>query len=275
MLNVTVSDLTVLSYNRYQVLLSPARDMTFTISLPEGVATDGAGNLSTGTGIRTFHYDTQRPTVTQNILTTSPTNVASIQFELHFSEKVKNLSYYNLGITNGDVVRSSITTTDMQNYLVTIVPAGDGNVTWSLVDNTVQDEAGNASVALGSFSLLYDGTRPSGTFMSHPVGPMVNGEVWVKLTMNDDHDILDEADFTVKNATVSMFIQTNSRVYDMKLTPIAPGAFSIQLNENVTRDAGGNWNMASGELAFNYDNVPPTATLATTAGAVTRLSPYP
>ncbi len=268
---VTVSNMQYLGANRYQITLSPGADGSYTISLPDNVAEDYAGNLIIGSGSRTFRYDTQRPTVVMSGLTSSPTN-GPIQFDLTFSEKVSGLSEVGMLVFNGNTV---ITTTDQQHYSVTITPIANGSVTWGLYNDIARDAAGNGSVGIGNYSVLYDGTRPAATLSAIPAGPNVNGNVNVRVDVSELNLTLSASHFVPVNATISGFAPVSSTIYQFILVPGNEGACSVQLAENSFKDAAGNWNTASNKIDLNYDVTLPSATMTTTAPANTNVSPIP
>ncbi|WP_109699322.1 Ig-like domain-containing protein [Chitinophaga deserti] len=270
-LNTTVSNLVNLGSNRYQITLTPTLDGVYTISLPDNVAQDNAGNQNIGSGNRTFYYDTQRPTVIMSGLTASPANVP-IQFDLIFSEKVSGLSEVGMLVFNGNTV---ITTTDQQHYSVTITPIANGAVTWGLYNDIARDAAGNGSVGLGNYTVVYDNTRPTATLSAIPAGPNVNGNVNITVDVSELNLTLLASHFVPVNATISGFSQVSSTIYQFTLVPGSEGACSVQLAENSFKDAAGNWNTASNKIDLNFDVTPPTATMTTSAPANTNVSPIP
>jgi LPXTG-site transpeptidase (sortase) family protein len=123
---------------------------TLGISIAAGIAADSAGNSSAAAGpSSTFTVDNIAPTVVSiNRADPSPTNAASVDFDVTFSESVVGLTAANFSLPAIGVTGASITSIggSGSNYTVTVsTGAGDGTLGLNLINSTgLGDAAGNA-----------------------------------------------------------------------------------------------------------------------------------
>ncbi|MDW8278734.1 MAG: DUF4082 domain-containing protein [Anaerolineales bacterium] len=134
---------------------------TLGISIAAGIALDAAGNSSAAAGpSSTFVVDNTAPTVVSiTRADPSPTNAASVNFNVTFSEPVGGLAAANFSLPALGVTGASITAISGggANYTVTVnTGAGDGVLGLNLVNSTgLADPAGNAVSGLPFAGEMY------------------------------------------------------------------------------------------------------------------------
>ncbi|HVF75249.1 MAG TPA: Ig-like domain-containing protein [Acidimicrobiales bacterium] len=150
------------------------QDGTVVVSVAAGAAEDGSGNASSAAGPFTTVRDTTAPTVTVDQATgqADPTNVASAEFKVVFTEKAVGFVVGDIQ-TSGPAGTPTLTPvgTDGTEFKVVVPITGDGAVTATVPAGVATDEAGNANAAsTGDNSVTYDGTRPDFTTVGGQVG---------------------------------------------------------------------------------------------------------
>ena len=120
---------------------------------------DLAGNQSkTSTVVR---YDTERPIPVITSSATIPARSIPIGMTITFSEPV-------IGFTQSDIVSDNCQIQDFNSdgiqlsslYTFNCIPQFEGEVSVSVIENLVQDEAGNMNQTGNSFIFIYDTSRP-------------------------------------------------------------------------------------------------------------------
>ena len=167
---VTGSDAT------YNVAISGmANDGTVTVSIPEGAASDLAGNPS-GASTNTENeviLDTSSPTVTINQATVQrdPSNASVINFTAVFNEDVIGFGHDPSDVTIGGTAgptEATVTGSDATYNVAISGMANDGTVTVSIPGGAASDLSGNPSGASTSTDNLvtFDATPPTITLLS-------------------------------------------------------------------------------------------------------------
>lgn len=148
--NATASDFTaVVDGEKWTVLITPTADGTVTVGLPEGIASDGAGNTSEAASSLTIAFDGTAPETTAiSRQGGNPLLATSAVFEVVFSEGVTGVDVGDFELsTSGTVTATigSVSATDASNYAVTINQvSGEGSIGLNLkADNSIWDAAGN------------------------------------------------------------------------------------------------------------------------------------
>ncbi|MGY6627624.1 MAG: Ig-like domain-containing protein [Oceanicaulis sp.] len=253
--NGTASGLTG-SGSSYSVTITPTGDGAVSVSLPDGAATDAAGNTSTASNALTRQIDTARPAVTLASASGDPTNGAFTVTAV-FTKPVTGLVLGDFAVTNGT---ASGLTGSGASYSVTITPTGDGTVSVSLPDGAAQDAAGNASTASNALTRQIDTARPAVTLASTSGDP-TNGAFTVTAVFTKPVTDLALGDFVVTNGTASGLTGSGAS-YSVTITPTGDGAVSVLLPDGAAQDAAGNTSMASNTLARQIDTARPAVTLA-------------
>lgn len=128
------------------------------IIIPDGVATDAAGNGNEESNELTIEYDNTSPTV--SITSTEPNPTASsFDITMSFSEGITELISEDFTIGNGSVSNIS-GSLNGASWDATITPTTDGTVTVEILAGEVADTAGNINTASNQFNIEYDATGP-------------------------------------------------------------------------------------------------------------------
>jgi hypothetical protein len=159
----TAGTFTAVSGTVYTMLVTPPSGTgSFTVAVPAGAATDGAGNASTAATTVTQPYapaDTTPPTV--SITDDAPgTANGPVTFTFTFSEPVT-------GFVAGDVVvtgasAGTLTTVSSTVYTMNVTPpAGTSSFTVAVPASAAFDGAGNGSLAATTNTQPYDTQAPT------------------------------------------------------------------------------------------------------------------
>ena len=248
-------------------------------------AKDTLGGFSP-TVTRDVTIDLTPPTVTITQATSQedPTNEATIDFVVQFSEDVFGFATGDVTVAGGTGATAAVTPVDDDTYNVDVTGMTDGTVTVSVPSVVAEDEAGNdntASPATGTDNqVVYDDTDPTVTIVPK----------------DDQEDPTDEAavDFTVQfSETVTGFgagdvttggtaggnkavsvTAVDGDTYTVTVTlsgtatdPLTDGTVTASVDAAAADDAAGNGSDASPAAAsVTYDNTDPTVTVEQKAG---------
>jgi large repetitive protein len=238
----------------------------FTQALADGThaivaaAADAAGNVSQKSESLSLVVDRIAPTVT---LASSQANPAKEAFDviITFSEKVTGFGQRAISLTNANV--AELTTTDNITYTAKIIPIADGEVEISVLAGALTDMAGNNNEASNTYSITYDGTKPT-VALSAAAPDLVTAFFQVTVKFSEDVSGFDAADITVNNGTATL-LPVSGQEFTATITPATEGVVSVAVAADVAQDGAGNGNQASAVLTRNYDVTKPTVVLATTA----------
>jgi len=268
--NASVSGFTQVDASHYEFTLTAAGAGVFTAVVNAGRFTDYAGNNNTASNVisRTFG-DEDPPTVESVVRATgqpNPTNAATVQFTVTFSEDVTGVDTADFAVaTTGSVTGAFVTDAGADSGDTRTVTvnrgSGDGTVGLNVLDDdTIIDGASNPLDGgfTGGEVFTIDATKPTLSLSSGAPSPNVTGPITVDVTLSEDSSTFGSGDITPSNAAVSGFTVVDDSHYSFTLTPSSYGAFSAVVNANTFTDAVGNTNTASNVLSRNYvDGIPP------------------
>ncbi len=138
----------------YTFDLTPAGQGLVTANIAAGVATDSAGNGNTIAAQLSRTYDTTAPTVLSSLrVNPNPTNLASVDFTVTFSESVTGVATGDFALAKtGTISGESVTGVSGGPTIYTVtVNRGSGNGTFRLdmpSSATISDQAGNPLAGL-------------------------------------------------------------------------------------------------------------------------------
>ena len=219
------------------------------------------GNIIT---LSPFTVDATSPTV---ILTgtPNPTNDFFIVTGT-FSEGVTWLTLSDFVLTNG--IASSFTVVNSWEYSFRVDPIINGPITVDLTWWAAFDFANNPNSPSSQLSVIFDGLTPIPTLTTTVPNP-TNTSFVVVVTFRDWLSGSIEAitwltiwDFTVSNATKTMFTKISTWVYSILVSPTSVGPVTITVPSNSVTDIAWNSNFVSNTLVINYDNIPPIVMLS-------------
>ena len=177
-------------------------DVTNDGSIQSGTAVPLAGNFTTG---EVYTIDKTPPTVSSsNRVTGSPTNAASVDFTVTFSEPVSGTSNSDFSLTTTGVSGASVTgvTGSGATRTVTVnTGSGDGTIRLDVVTGgTIIDAAGNllTSGFTGGQVYTIDKTAPSvQSIVRASTNPTAGPSVDYTVTFSENVAGVDSGDFTI------------------------------------------------------------------------------
>ena len=226
----------------------------------------GAGNLTSGeTGEVQQSLDTTAPrvaSIARQSPTASPTNADSLTWRVTFSEAVANLDEadFALGGTTATLT-SAVVPGSSAAYDVTAAGGNlaglDGAVTLSFdAGQNIQDAAGNAltnTTPTGptEASYLVDNTRPGVTISGVP--NTSSAPFTATITFLEGVSGFAVEDIAVGNGTASTFTGSDgATAYTALIRPAEDGAVTVDVAQDVARDAAGNGNLAAARVSSTY-----------------------
>ena len=261
----------------YTFSVTPAASGTVTLSALAGEGQDAAGNNSAASNTYSVAY---APPVAVSDIIPSPrtTNAASAGFLVTFGGDVRGAAASNFALTaSAGIVGASITSVGSgRNTCSVLVDTGSGSGTLRLdvVNGTgIVPTLSNVPYTGGTL-LTVDKTVPTVGLSSTAPNPTRTSPIPVTVTFSEPVTGFTLSDLTLSNGTAGNLLGSGAN-YTFDLTPTANGVVTVQVNAASAADAAGNASTASTTLARTFDNVVPTATLASPAGAATRTSPVP
>jgi len=216
-------------------------------------------------------------TVEQSIGQSDPTNALPISFTVTFSEPVAGFdaSDVNMSGTATGVIFSVTGSGTIFTISVTSV-VGDGTLVPSIAAGRCTDLIGNPNTTSTSTdnSVTLDRVKPTASLNSSAPDPTRISPIPVSVSFSKPVTGFTDAGLTVSNAAVSGFTGSGQN-YTFNLVPSGQGSVLVQVNADTGTDAAGNGNLASSILTRQFDSVPPTITMSTTASEPTNTSPIP
>lgn len=267
-----------------------AGDGAFTISIPPGTASDGAGNLAPGAGPSAqVVVDNTAPAVTIAPPSVAVTRDGPVSFKVTYGGAsaitLTKAQVLVNGTGSASAILADVTATGENERTVTFSSVGgDGTLGISIAAGTATDAAGNRAPAAGPSATFTVDNTPPGVALSGPSAALTNtGPVEYRVTYTGADTIsLARADVLLNgtgtaSATISPVATTAEGERTVTLTNLAgDGTLGISLVAATASDAAGNKALEAGPSAtFEVDNTPPSivigepSVLITSAGPVT------
>ncbi|BAL99988.1 MULTISPECIES: beta strand repeat-containing protein [Caldilinea] len=240
---------------------------------------DLAGNPITGgfTSGEEYTVDKTAPTVVSiTRADPNPTNAASVQFIVTFSEGVTGVDAGDFSLTTtGSIAGAGVTGVSGSGSVYTVtVSTGTGSGTLRLDipgTATIADPAGNGLSNLPYTSgQVYevDKAAPMVSMTSTAPNPTNASPIPVVVTFSEAVTGFTAADIAVSNSTVQNFAGSGA-VYTFDLIPAADGLVTATIAAGVAFDAAGNGNTAAAPFSRTYDTTAPGVL------SITRADPNP
>ncbi|MBN2098609.1 MAG: hypothetical protein JW753_03330 [Dehalococcoidia bacterium] len=273
--NGYVSSFEAVSASVYTFNVAPGGKGAVTISMPDGVAADAAGNGNSAADPFSIMYDPLAPTVTLTSTATSPTNTSPIPITATFSEDVTGFVPGDISVGNGFIV--SFEAVSASVYTFDVTPAEQGVVTVDVAGGSAQNAAESGNIAADQFTIVYDSVAPTVTLTSTATSPTSTSPIPMTATFSDPVTSFSVDDITVGNGSVSGFVAVNSTAYTFDVTPGSQSVITVDVAAGRAADAAGNGNSAADQFSITYahDSQAPTVTLTSTATPPTSTSPIP
>ncbi|WP_136661526.1 Ig-like domain-containing protein [Nitratireductor sp. XY-223] len=259
------------------LLVPPAQ----ALQIPAGAAADFDGNdnavsdeLSIADGIK--------PTVASDDAPANYTGAGTIEIIVTFDEPVKvNSGTIIISGATGTMSTTALTsvtgaTLDTQwKTTLTIGTDVGGDITLSLDDGAVQDDAGNSIVA-EDIATITDSMAPTVTaFTAEADEYTANQDFTFTVTFSEPITGITTNDFTATNGTVDAVSSSNSnKTWTITVTPDGTGRLDLEINASAIVDGGGN-DVPAKVYSTDFNNgvqIPsdgpaPTVTVASKSGA--------
>jgi hypothetical protein len=217
----------------------------------------------------TLYYDITPPVITiscEEIESGSYTNKSSFDLTIELSEIVTNFELASFTTTNCSV--SSFTQIDDLSYSCTVVPNNEGYCALELPLNTITDRAGNLNDVSSNFSFNYDITPPTFTITSSTVssGDTTNDSyIVMQITPSEILQSFTKSIIQIENGDTFGSLVEDNGVYTISVKPSVTTSttVSVYIAANTVQDLAGNYNdVDSDKFVWNYDKVPPVATIS-------------
>ena len=149
----------------YSFDVSPESDGTVLVDIPAGAARDVAGNPSAEAERFSIRYDAKLPSAavpTVEAAQPDPTNSATINFQVNFSEPVTGFRQGNIALS-GTAAHGGIANFSGAgaSYSFDVLPESDGTILVDVPAGMAKGATGISSAAAERFSIEYDGTAPA------------------------------------------------------------------------------------------------------------------
>lgn len=252
------------SGKQYTVTLTPSGDGVVTLFVAAEAFTDVDGDANAASNKVQARYDATPPSVTISALSGPDAGVFTATITL--SEPSDDFDADDLTLRNA----TAVLTGSGREYLATLTPNGDGEVSLSVAAGRFTDAAGNGNTASNSATTTYDATPPEITIAAL-TGPTA-GTYTAVITLSEPSSNFALADLTLVNATATLTGTGTSFV--ATLTPIADGAVSLSVAAARFTDAAGNQNIASNSVAATYDGTAPTVAITGAPGTSVPFNPF-
>ncbi|MFY0628725.1 MAG: gliding motility-associated C-terminal domain-containing protein [Flavobacteriaceae bacterium] len=241
----------------YTVLITPALDGEVTVSVLAGTLQDASSNSNNNiaSNVLNLTYDSTRPEITITTDVTDPTNTGftatfTITEELADFE-VADVILVNASIDNFDMQTSTL-------YTATITPIGDGIVSVTIPEDTLEDNSNNGNLA-ASYSITYDATRPFVASIASSVSSPTNGPFVLTYTFTEPVTGFTLSDYFVTNGTASDFMTISPTQYSALITPTitVDANVTVDIFEAAAFDLASNPSFSGGQFSIAYDQSRP------------------
>ena len=259
-----------------------------TVSIPENVATDNAGNNNTASNILVHTIDRIAPTVDGASVSDTDTIILDISESLSESGGVASDFAISGVATNPSVSSIDITgSTITLNLDDSITDADLPLVSYAGTAGSIEDLAENPLAAFTNRAVENEidttGPVPTLTITSDP-GSTHTNSITVSYMVTFDMDVtgFDRNDIEVEgsanngNPEASNFVTVDGDEYTFDVERgDSDGNVIVFIPADMAIDGSGNQNVASNRLEITFDTAPPTLMLASTESGDTRLRTIP
>ena len=230
-----------------------------TVEIPStSLVTSNAISKDISSNTLNWRYDTSLPVIT---LTGSHSNNATnnnsyLDLTITSSEELAEFTDSNITVI-GDATLSNLDGSGSQ-YTVRVTPQASETITISILQNAVQDLAGNYNNEAVSFVWNYDNEGPSITINS---GSITNGStvtslpIDISFSFSEDIQQFNISDINVSNAFISDLSYTGS-FYTAFVNPTSNNqTITVDVGADKILDVAGNYNSeSSNQLSFTFQS---------------------
>lgn len=198
------------------------------------------------------------PTVNLGFSGSSPTNSATVDLTITFSEPVS-------GLTVSDITLANVTGASLSGgprvFTLSISPVVDGQVSAAIPAGVCQDLGGSLNVASSTLSFTSDKTGPNPSVTTTSAAITALAILPFTISFNEPVYGLSLSDIHVTGGTTSALVGSGS-IYQFSVTPTGDGAVSADLPAGAVTDTAGNSNAASAVRSVVSDRTAPVCTIA-------------
>ena len=258
--DVTVLDEDSTSFNVELEIDSGIGLREISIPVPEGVATDNAGNTNEPDDIDfSIVFDMIRPTVSLTGPEHGATNESPFEVAVTFSQDVIGFEPEDIDIDNGTL--EEFTENEPDDYTVMISPIDtEQQVSLSVEENRVEDEAGNPNEESRLLEVEYDDSPLLVEIESEQEGVTNEDEFEVTIAFNKPVFGFDESNLELTNASVLNFTEEGEGIFKVDISPSEDGLVVVEVPAEVTTDAAGNKNQQAEPFEIESDRDSPQVT---------------
>jgi hypothetical protein len=265
--------------------LVPDSDDVFSIELAEAVVQDRSGNDSLASNAVEITFDSDRPVISFHAVEeggafsdeaiSSPTSADEFTLYISFSKPVIGFVESMLDQTNALLSEFSEVDASEGLYSVSVAVIDEGEVSISIAEGAVQDEAGNDNQE-AVFTIESDQSAPEVVAMvaniePAPINPGFTNVSTFELELQFSKPIadFDVGVLIVENASVALLDEDNQQNFTLEVTADAvtdsAHAVSVEVPEGGFSDEAGNPLGNSETFSIVFGDVRPTAQFTTTA----------
>jgi large repetitive protein len=266
------------SGSSYQVSVSGmSAEGTVTLTIPEGICTDLAGNTNSITQIIhntvTFMVNGPEVIVNKSALQNDPVNTLPVYFDVEFSREVVNFDFSDISWSGTANSIEGTVSGDGMNFLVTVNSVGtDGSLIASIPLGKVVDlfGLGNKASTSSYNSVTLDRVNPEVQIIMDPgMQNPTNSEI---ITFNASFS---EAvpDFNSSHVSLmgsalpsTVYLRGGPQYYHIDVSGMSDtGWVSVNIQANSVTDPAGNFNNASDNISNTifFDNLKPDVEVTT------------
>ncbi len=244
-----------------------------TLSVPAGVAENGAGDPNTASNEVTAFFNANAPSVEIIGAPAAFNEITPFDVTVRFSTPVIFFDFNRLNITNATVTGPPSDFTPTEDFMITITPTNTGDITIAVPTFTAYSQPGfSPNIPSAVVTILSDMTRPTVALSSSTTTAVGTTPFTVTATFSEDvtgfSDIL--SDVTVTNGTTTSITQDTPSTYTIKITPDGTGEVTIRVPEDAAVDGAQNGNLPSSPASVaQADSEAPSVTVS---GAPTNFS---
>ena len=258
------------SGDSYTFYVSPTADGTILVDVPANVTYDGAGNGNTAADQFSIIYNTTVPVPTIAATQQSPTNAATINFQVNFSVPVTEFEQGDIELSNDTKHGGAINFTSLNSttYTFGVSPTADGTILVDVPAGAARDDAGNRNAPAKQFMVTYDGTAPAPTITATQQSPTGAATINFQVKFNENVTGFEAGDIELSNDTkhggAINFTPLNSTTYAFGVSPTADGTILVDVPAGAARDDAGNNNTRAKQFSMIYDGTAPAPTITAT-----------
>ncbi len=236
---------------------------TLEISVPAGVFTDLADNENEAdTENFTIGFGDTRPTADLASSESDPTNADDFEVTLTVTE-IFGQAVSNIDASDFTLERAQITHIDASSnpdFVLTVEPQEEGEVSIQLNENALTDAAGNQNKASNKFSITYDVSPPAVAISSDESDHTNADDFEVTFTFSKPVFGFEQGDIVVTNADLSNFSGSDGDTeFTVTVTPDGDGLVTVDVPEGAAQDNASNDSEAADTFEITSNRTPPVA----------------